>query len=118
MNPGVFQGAGQGVVAGTITRYIQTPPITSSQTVAVPPGTQRIEALVVGGGGAGGTSLGGGGGFGGAAIFDIPITGQSLQVIVGAGGTAQYAAPNGLGGNGSPTTIPVSYTHLTLPTKA
>lgn len=94
MNFGTFAGPGTGVPYGSISRYIQTPTITSSRTIAVPPGTQRIEALLVGGGGAGGASGGdtggGGGGFGGAAIIEIPITGQPLQVIIGAGGASTH----------------------------
>ena len=92
MNVGNFPGASSGVSAGSISRYIQTPVIFSSRTIAVPPGTQRIEALLVGGGGGGGNNAslqwggGGGGGFGGAAVIEIPITGTGLVVIIGAGG--------------------------------
>ena len=82
MNPGVFQGAGTGTTGG-ITRYIQTQTIQTSRIVPVPPGTKRIEALLVGGGGGGGV---GGGGFGGAALIEIPVTGSPLEVVIGAGG--------------------------------
>jgi len=82
MNFGTFQGAGTGALGGSITRYTQTPTITTSQTIPVPNGVQRIEALLVGGGGGGGNApgaaVGGGGGFGGAAVIEIPVTGQWL----------------------------------------
>lgn len=103
MNPGTAPGFGPGVVAGTISRYIQTPLILTSQTIAVPPGTQRIEALLVGGGGGSGVDIngagtyGGGGGFGGACIIEIPITGSPLQVVIGAGGAPTVS--------GSPTYV-------------
>lgn len=119
MNFGTFAGPGTGVPAGSISRYIQTPTITSSQTIAVPPGTQRIEALLCGGGGSGGGFAGGGGGFGGAAIMEIPITGSPLQVVIGAGGVSsnngsptyivsagtRYAEVGGGGGGGAQNTI-------------
>lgn len=94
MNPGTFQGVGTGAFGGGITRYVQTPAITTSQTIPVPVGTKRIEALLVGGGGGGGY---GGGGFGGAAVIEVPVTGQPLQVVIGAGGAANT--------DGSPTHI-------------
>ena len=50
MNPGTFQGTGTGALGGAITRYTQTPTLTPSQTIPVPIGVQRIEALLVGGG--------------------------------------------------------------------
>ena len=94
MNPGTFQGAGTGALGGSITRYTQTPTISTSQTISLPNGVQRIEALLVGGGGSGASStIDGAGGFGGAAIIEIPVTGSSLNVVVGAGG-------GGAGGNG------------------
>ena len=101
MNPGTFQGPGTGALGGSITRYSQTPLITTSQTIPVPNGVQRIEALLVGGGGSGaslGNSGSGGGGFGGAAVIEIPATGSPLQVVIGAGGASPYA-------DGSPTYI-------------
>lgn len=107
MNPGTFAGPGAGVPIGSISRYIQTPLITTSQTIAVPPGTQRIEALLVGGGGSGqgyNGLAGGGGGFGGAAIIEVPITGQPLQVTIGAGGVANTANDNN-NTAGSPTYV-------------
>lgn len=84
MNPGTFVGAGSGATGGAISRYVQTPTISTSQIVPVPSGVQRIEALLVGGGGGG--TYGNGGGFGGAAIIEIPVTGSPLSVVVGAGG--------------------------------
>lgn len=107
MNPGTFQGAGTGALGGSITRYTQTPTITTSQTIPVPNGVQRIEALLIGGGGSGGyynfNTAAGGGGFGGGAIIEIPVTGQPLQVVIGAGGAAVTGgAP---GNNGSPTYV-------------
>lgn len=107
MNPGTAPGFGPGVVAGTISRYIQTPLILTSQTIAVPPGTQRIEALLVGGGGAGqgyNGAQGGGGGFGGAAIIEIPVTGSPLQIVIGAGGTPNTGNDNN-NTAGSPTYV-------------
>ena len=100
MNPGTFIGPGTGVAANTVGRYIQTPTISTSQTIPVPAGVKRIEALLVGGGGggsAGGNIGGGGGGFGGAGVFEIPITGQPLVITVGAGGAVYNA--------GSPTSV-------------
>lgn len=108
MNPGTFQGAGTGTTVGTISRYIQIGPITTSQTIQVPPGTQRIEALLCGGGGGGyGKGQGPGGGFGGMAVFAIPVTGQPLVVTIGAGGTAglSYPSPYASATAGSPTYI-------------
>lgn len=98
MNPGTFQGAGTGTAIGTVSKYVQTSPITSTRTISVPPGTQRIEALICGGGGAGGST---GGGFGGMGVFLIPVTGQPLVVTIGAGGTWS----GGAGTRGSPTYI-------------
>ena len=106
MNFGTFAGPGTGVPYGSISRYIQTPVITTSQTIAVPPGTQRIEALLVGGGGSGVQAVSnyraGGGGFGGAAIIEIPITGSPLQIVIGAGGSQGDASTNTAG---SPTYV-------------
>lgn len=80
-----------------ITRYTQTGTLLSSRTIAVPPGTKRIEALLCGGGG--GSTNGAGGGFGGIAVIEIPITGQPLQVVIGAGAAYLSASP------GSPTYV-------------
>lgn len=106
MNPGTFQGAGTGALGGSITRYTQTSTITSSQSIPVPNGVQRIEALLVGGGGAGSreSNGGGGGGFGGAAVIEIPVTGQPLQVVIGAGGATNTSAGS-RGATGSPTYV-------------
>ena len=51
-----------------ITKYTQTAVLQTSQTISVPPGTKRIEALLCGGGGGAGagTTAAGGGGF---AVF-------------------------------------------------
>ena len=111
MNFGTFQGAGTGALGGSITRYTQTGAITSSQTIGVLSGVQRIEALVAGGGGGGGggqpggSANGAGGGFGNAAIMEIPITGSPLQVVIGAGGAGALNTPLTASGNGSPTYI-------------
>ena len=91
--------------------YVQTQSYTASATIPVPPKCIRIEALLVGGGGSAG-GPGGGGGFGGAAIYEIPITGQPLNLVVGAGGSGTrggittvssantwYAAVGGGGGS-------------------
>ena len=53
-------------MGGTITGYTQSSTYTSSQTVSVPAGTKRIEALLCGGGGGAGNGSTGGNGF---AIF-------------------------------------------------
>ena len=71
---------------GTITGYTQSSTLTVSGSLAVPLNTQRIEALVVGGGGDGST-FESGGGFGGAAVIEIPVTGESLVITIGAGGS-------------------------------
>ena len=81
-----------------ITRYTQTGTLLSSCTIAVPPGTKRIEALLCGGGG-GSVNAVAGGGFGGIAVIEIPITGQPLQVVIGAGAAYLSASP------GSPTYV-------------
>ena len=110
MNPGTFQGAGTGALGGSITRYTQTPTITTSQTIPVPNGVQRIEALLVGGGGAGygGATgdghMGSGGGFGGLYVLEIPVTGSPLQVVIGAGGVASSLRST-VGTAGSPTYV-------------
>ena len=85
---------------GTITTYTQTGVYSTSQSVAIPAGTKRIEALVCGGGGAGGAGLNGfgGGGFGGLQLFEIPIAGTTLDIIIGAGGTGVPAAAGNRGG--------------------
>lgn len=69
-----------------ITKYTQTAVLQTSQTISVPPGTKRIEALLCGGGGGGGTNCGGG--FGGLQIYSIPVTGSALALVVGTGGIA------------------------------
>lgn len=70
-----------------IADYVQTPIILTSQQIQVLPGTKRIEALVVGGGGGGGSGgTAGGGAFGGAQIYDIPLTGFALDLVIGSGG--------------------------------
>ncbi len=81
-------------MGGTITGYTQSTTYTSSQTVTVPVGTKRIEALLCGGGGGGSyyfSNSDGGGGFGGLQIYNIPITGSSLVLVVGAGGARNIA---------------------------
>lgn len=79
---------GMGNPASPPVTYVQSQLITSSQSVPVPTGTKRIEALLAGGGGGGQNgSSGGGGGFGGAGVFEIPVVGSSLDIVIGAGGT-------------------------------
>lgn len=74
---------------GEITRYEQTPIITASRSVDVPPGCKRVEALLCGGGGGGFNSTQQcGGGFGGLQIFVIPQTGKPLEIVIGAGGAS------------------------------
>jgi hypothetical protein len=101
MNPGTFAGVGTGANAGAISRYTQSPIITSSRVLAIPDACKRIEALLVGGGGGGhGVSgAGGGGGFGGCAIMEIPAIAGPMSVVIGAGGTANNS--------GSPTYIEI-----------
>jgi len=107
MNPGTFTGLSVGAAGQSISRYTQSPTITSSRTIAVPEGVKRIEALLCGGGGGGGLAgqNGGGGGFGGLAIIEIPVTGSPLQVVIGAGGAAGTNTEPTNGGDGSPTYI-------------
>jgi len=107
MNPGTFTGLSVGAAGQSISRYTQSPTITSSRTIAVPEGVKRIEALLCGGGGGGGLASqnGGGGGFGGLAIIEIPVTGSPLQVVIGAGGAAGTGTEPTNGGDGSPTYI-------------
>lgn len=78
--------------------YRQSTPIFSSTSLYIPAGCRRIEVLAIGGGGGGCSTVdGGGGGFGGLGIFEVPVTGRNLGVIIGAGGAVNTA--------GSPTTI-------------
>lgn len=95
MNPGTFDGIDNATTAQMIRGYTQTAVMQTSQTVPVPSGCKRIEALLCGGGGASG-------GFGGANIFEIPLTGQPLQVVIGAGGPAVVRTS---ATSGSPTYI-------------
>lgn len=85
----------------SISSYTQTAVISTSQTVAVPAGTKRIEALLCGGGGSGCWSNGASGGFGGLQIYEIPITGYDLDVIIGAGGTGTASTMGNRGGTTS-----------------
>lgn len=87
---------------GSITSYTQSATITTSQTVSVPAGTKRIEALLCGGGGSGCWNNGASGGFGGLQIYEIPITGASLDVVIGAGGTGTAST---MGNRGGTTTV-------------
>jgi len=97
--------------AGAIYNYVQTGVYQSSATVPVPPGTKRIEALLCGGGGGGSGGVnGGGGGFGGCQIFDIPVAGLPLQLIVGAGGIA--ASPGGIGGTTAVSSAGTTYARV------
>lgn len=76
------QDAGRGVAAAI---YIQSPTISTSGRFPIPQGCKRIEALLCGGGGGGND---GGGGFGGCGVFEIPVVGTFLDVVIGAGGAA------------------------------
>lgn len=60
-----------------ITGYTQTSVYQTSQSIAIPAGTKRIEALLCGGGSAGG--------FGGLQVYEIPVVGSTLSFTVGAG---------------------------------
>lgn len=119
MNHGTFPGMGMSVPREAIAGFQQTSVITSSQAITPPPGTKQIHALLVGGGGGGGGDLnydpgnglvvyGNGGGFGGCAIFNIPVTTDPLQLIIGAGGVGGIYSdfwPNCVGGNGGTTMV-------------
>lgn len=99
--------------SSSISDYTQSAVIQTSGTVAIPPMTKRIEALLCGGGGGGGSGFGGG--FGGLQIFEIPVIGSSMNLLVGAGGApgnrggttivsingTRYAAVGGGGAGGS-----------------
>lgn len=85
------------------TTYIQTTPIVVSGKVVIPQGCKKIEALLVGGGGGGSNC---GGGLGGIGIFDIPLVGSVLDVIIGAGGLGQ-AAGSLAGTRGGLTTVSI-----------
>jgi len=79
-----------------------------SNTFIVPAGVTKISAVLIGGGGAGGggsNATGGGQGGGGGGlryVNDFPVTpGQTLTVIVGAGGNGG----TGVGGDGGDSSI-------------
>ena len=86
-----------------------------SNTFTVPAGVTKISAVLIGGGGAGGGSGGGSGGNGGGGggliyVNDFPVTpGQTLAVIVGAGGIAVSGGTGGNGGNSSITGIATAF---------
>ena len=86
-----------------------------SNTFTVPAGVTKISAVLIGGGGAGGGSgsgSGGNGGGGGGLIYvnDFPVTpGQTLAVIVGAGGGGVSGGTGGNGGNSSITGIATAF---------
>lgn len=86
---------------GALTGYIQSAVLQTSQAVAVPDGTRRVEALLCGGGD-GSPAAGAGGNFGGLMIFEIPVLGASIDLVVGAGGLA--------GQLGGATTVSVNST--------
>lgn len=118
MNNGGFLGFGRGAPTSdtAISRYVQSPVYYNSTTIRPPPGTKKIHVWLVGGGGGAGswrrqrghshhndygqhayseaTSEAGGGGFGGAALFELPVTTEPIVLTVGAGG----AGPTGVGG--------------------
>ncbi len=79
---------------------------TGTQSFLVPPGVYMIRGEVWGGGGAGGGDTvagagGSGGGGGGYALGMIPVTpGETLTVVVGAGGAGSQTG-NGAGGGTS-----------------
>jgi hypothetical protein len=80
---------------------------TGSNTFTVQsPGNFGFEYLLIGGGGAGGIHHGGGGGGGGFIEGHIPLTAQSYNVVVGAGGVGNPGAnsPNRNEPNGQNTT--------------
>ena len=100
MNTGLIAIGGQAIGGSdsSIIRFEQTPIFTSSITINHRAGAKRIEALLCGGGGGGGSGCGGG--FGGLAVLEIPVTGQPLQITIGAGG-----AGGSSGARGGTTTV-------------
>lgn len=84
--------------------YVQTAVITASGKVGIPAGTKRIEALLVGGGG-GGSYFGGG--FGGVGIFEIPVLGPSIDLVVGAGGASGNPGSSINGSRGGATKVSI-----------
>ena len=74
-------------VSETITTF------TSSGTLTLQPATTQVDYLVIGGGGGGGRGANFGGGGGGAGGYrtgsSFSVSGPTIPVTVGAGGTAQ-----------------------------
>lgn len=99
------QFAGGSIISG----YTTSATFSTNQTVTVPPGTKRIEALLCGGGGGGGGATtggaaeGGAGGFGGCHLYELPVISTSIDITVGAGG-AGGAGVTGLPGASGGTT--------------
>ena len=79
---------------------------TSSGTFTATSFISQVDALLVAGGGGGGADNSGGGGAGGMVVHTgINVSAQGYSISIGGGGTGAYESS-------------VSYTHLTLPTKA
>lgn len=79
--------------------------ISASTTFNIPAGTKIVYCTFWGGGGGGGSnSLNGGGAAGGSSHavknYPIPVNGiASLNIVIGAGGTAAFLSAGGVGGN-------------------
>lgn len=85
---------------------LQSQVFTSSGTFTIPTGVTAVWLTMIGGGGAGcqcnSTHGGGGGGAGELCeMFQIPISGATCAVTVGAGGTGAATTPGASGGNSS-----------------
>ena len=94
-------------------------------TWTCPANTEYVSVFVCSGGGAGGGNANqwsyGGGGQGGNTAWrnSLAVTaGQGYTVVVGAGGTTVSGNQTSGGDSYFNGTTTVSYTHLTLPTKA
>jgi hypothetical protein len=71
---------------------------TTSGSVTIPTGINRVYAIVIGGGGAGSTQTTGGGGGGGAGGYSAGWTYISNAVTVGSGGTGTAVSAAGASG--------------------
>ena len=94
--------------------------LTTSATVTVPAGAVTVQAWVVGAGGGGGGagpsdgSAGSGGGAGGGAYQQFAVTpGQTLSVIVGAGGLGSVSCASPQASAGGNSSLTVASTTLT-----
>ena len=107
-----FPSCGTVTTVGSATVVTFTTPGTC--TWVVPDGvTVLSQVLVVGGGGAGGRDVGGGGDAGGVVqLTNQTVTpGESLTVVVGAGGASKTTYPYSAASDGQPSSI-LGYTAL------